>query len=493
MSYPPYGGPPYQAPPYGQPQPAFQQAPYQQPPYSQPPAYSQPPQQYGPPTGAPPPYGYQPAPQGYPPPQQPAQQDVSARLAQFYDTAAADGVVDSTEVMQAMNLFGITINKLQSQNLLVQIAGPQRRITKQSFINVLTGEVHRMRPDLAQPAQQRPLPPPDEMRRQLVIYYAGACADGIVDSQEIVTALKMFDVIIDINQARQLLVEIAGPQRRVNQDSFIAVLMNYIQRVRPSPYPPQQPPPGQYQQYPPPTQYGQQPLQQSHTQQPPYQPYGQPQPPTPAYGQAPYNPSSPSAYNPALSQSGYAQNASYQTPPPPQTLPTPGQPSPQPNTLQQSIYGQTPIPSAPPSAPPAEDFPQHPQQGYAPPCATNPPPPAPPPSYGAPPQQLPSPYGSGGHTQDPPPSSVAPYSQPPAPMGGPLPPHIESQLNSFYVHATQTGNFNTQQTVEACRLFGVSCDNDTAIRLLTEVAGAERRVTQARFVEVVGRYIASRV
>ncbi|KAK2941762.1 hypothetical protein BLNAU_23310 [Blattamonas nauphoetae] len=227
-------------------------------------------------------------------------------------------------------------------------------------------------------------------------------------------------------------------------------------------------------------------------EQPPSQPNGQPQPPTPAYGQAPYNHSSPSAYNPALSQSGYAQNASYQTPPPPQTLPTPGQPSPQPNTLQQSIYGQTPIPSAPPSAPPAEDFPQHPPQGYAPPCATNPPPPAPPPSYGAPPQQLPSPYGSGGHTQDPPPSSVAPYSQPPAPMGGPLPPHIESQLNSFYVHATQTGNFNTQQTVEACRLFGVSCDNDTAIRLLTEVAGAERRVTQARFVEVVGRYIASR-
>ncbi|KAK2941775.1 hypothetical protein BLNAU_23323 [Blattamonas nauphoetae] len=362
MSYPPYGGPPYQAPPYGQPQPAFQQAPYQQPPYSQPPAYSQPPQQYGPPTGAPPPYGYQPAPQGYPPPQQPAQQDVSARLAQFYDTAAADGVVDSTEVMQAMNL-----PKIFSFRLLAP-AQNHKTVVHQRAHRRSTPHATRPRPTSATAS----LPPPDEMRRQLVIYYAGACADGIVDSQEIVTALKMFDVIIDINQARQLLVEIAGPQRRVNQDSFIAVLMNYIQRVRPSPYPPQQPPPGQYQQYPPPTQYGQQPLQQSYTQQPPYQPYGQPQPPTPAYGQAPYNPSSPSAYNPALSQSGYAQNASYQTPPPPQTLPTPGQPSPQPNTLQQSIYGQTPIPSAPPSAPPAEDFPQHPPQGYAPPCATNP-------------------------------------------------------------------------------------------------------------------------
>ncbi|KAK2960134.1 hypothetical protein BLNAU_5017 [Blattamonas nauphoetae] len=52
-----------------------------------------------------------------------------------------------------------------------------------------------MRPDLAQPAQQRPLPPPDEMRRQLVIYYAGACADGIVDSQEIVTAEKLSPLV----------------------------------------------------------------------------------------------------------------------------------------------------------------------------------------------------------------------------------------------------------------------------------------------------------
>ncbi|KAK2960150.1 hypothetical protein BLNAU_5033 [Blattamonas nauphoetae] len=214
--------------PSDQPQPAFQQSLHQQPPSSQPPACSQHPQSDT--HNCPSPDCCQPAPHGCPP-YQPAQQDVSARLAQFYDTAAADDVVDSTEVMQAMSLFGITINKLQSQNVLVEIAGPQRRITKQSFINVLTGEVHRMRPDLAQPAQQRPLPPPDEMRRQLVIYYAGACADGIVDSQEIVTALKMFDVIIDINQARQLLVEIAGPQRRVNQDSFVAVLMNYIQRV----------------------------------------------------------------------------------------------------------------------------------------------------------------------------------------------------------------------------------------------------------------------
>ncbi|KAK2939898.1 hypothetical protein BLNAU_25192 [Blattamonas nauphoetae] len=417
MSYPPYGGPPYQAPPYGQPQPAFQQAPYQQPPTA----------------------NHQP-PQGYPPPQQPAQQDVSARLAQFYDTAAADGVVDSTEVMQAMNL-------------LLAPAQNHKTVVHQRAHRRSTPHATRPRPTSATAS----LPPPDEMRRQLVIYYAGACADGIVDSQEIVTALKMFDVIIDINQARQLL----------------------------------QPPPGQYQQYPPPTQYGQQPLQQSYTQQPPYQPYGQPQPPTPAYGQAPYNPSSPSAYNPALSQSGYAQNASYQTPPLPKHSPLLGSPPRSRTPSSRASTGRRRS-LGPPSAPPAEDFPQHPPQGYAPPCATNPPPPAPPPSYGAPPQQLPSPYGSGGHTQDPPPSSVAPYSQPPAPMGGPLPPHIESQLNSFYVHATQTGNFNTQQTVQACRLFGVSCDNDTAIRLLTEVAGAERRVTQARFVEVVGRYIASR-
>lgn len=143
------------------------------------------------------------------------------------------------------------------------------------------------------------------MEMKLNAYYSGACSDGAIDTNEVIAALKMFDIHIEKPAATALLRDIAGPTRRINQGSFTRTIIDYVMKRRPQGSFPARESTPPYGQYAPP--YG-------SSGQPPYgapppQTYSYP-PPGPSY--APPPPPPPSGYSPP---SGYPPPPTYGSPP----------------------------------------------------------------------------------------------------------------------------------------------------------------------------------
>ena len=124
---------------------------------------------------------------------------------------------------------------------------------------------------------------PVDLSLKLNSYYAGACTNGLIDTNKVVGAFKMLGITIAKPLAAQVLIRIAGPSKRITQNSFTTTIIDFIfeqESTQPTRglshgfvAPPQsvQAPPPPYQ-----PQYG-----------PPPQPYGNPYPPPGVYGPPP--------------------------------------------------------------------------------------------------------------------------------------------------------------------------------------------------------------
>ncbi|KAK2944351.1 hypothetical protein BLNAU_20745 [Blattamonas nauphoetae] len=322
------------------------------------------------------PYNPNPYPQYYPQ-QQPMQpyvpnaQQMQQQLMAYYAGACSDGLIDVNEIINAAAMFHVQIDHRTAQQLLVDIAGPQRRITRQGFVDGMIQFVQARTGTAPLPVPSRPLPHTSQMYPQLQAFYAGAVSDGLIDVNEVITALRLFGINIDKYQARNLLVQIAGPQQRITQQSFCDGIIRYTQTL----------------------------------------------PPAPGYAPAPQA-----------------------SAPPPQ------------------------LPGSYHSPPPQSQYPPPPQQSYPPPPLSNPS----------------APYQA--HQQSP--SAPSAHRQ--------LSQQEQVKLHNLYAQASANGAMNSNEVVTICSHFGVRITPQEASSLLTQVAGQVGRITQDRFVLIIGDFLAQR-
>ncbi|KAH7830623.1 uncharacterized protein MONOS_669 [Monocercomonoides exilis] len=237
-------------------------------------------------------YGYSaPLAPGYQPP--PDRRQMEIQLNAYYAGACSDGVIDTNEVMNAVKLFGITIDITTARSLLQQIAGPARHINQAGFTNTIIDFVLSRRPPpcyyssqsygspappyssptYGSPSYGAPPPPPPgyggfappppapppapiptslppgyspppgaitagpsatypnaQVASGLTKFYAEAAADGTIDGNEVIKACRMFGVGCDMAGASQLLAIVAAPEGRITQSKFVHHIGVYITR-----------------------------------------------------------------------------------------------------------------------------------------------------------------------------------------------------------------------------------------------------------------------
>ncbi|KAH7826095.1 uncharacterized protein MONOS_14855 [Monocercomonoides exilis] len=237
-------------------------------PYGAPPMYGS-----STPYGAPAPYGA-PSPYGAPPPAAPFDPfQARQQLVSYYAGACSDGVVETKEVQAAVTMFGVVCDPATATSLIQQIAGPERRITQQKFVETILGFVCSRKglPPPPPPGYGAPPPPPgygmpppppgyggyappapapsgyapppgaitygpgatypnQTVAAGLASFYARAAADGAIDSGEVIKACNQFGVGCDQAGAAQLLSIVAAPEGRITQDKFVHHIGVYVTR-----------------------------------------------------------------------------------------------------------------------------------------------------------------------------------------------------------------------------------------------------------------------
>ncbi|KAJ4454690.1 hypothetical protein PAPYR_10550 [Paratrimastix pyriformis] len=131
-------------------------------------------------------------------------------LKQFYRKAAGDGCVQVQEIVQACSICGMSIDPNSASNLLVKLAGPDRRLTE-----------HEFAAGLARFAE-------DNLGPQLRSFFQRACSDGMLQLAEIQQVLGMFGISIDLPTAQQVLVRIAGRDQRVTEREFVRGVLDFV-------------------------------------------------------------------------------------------------------------------------------------------------------------------------------------------------------------------------------------------------------------------------
>ncbi|KAH7815166.1 uncharacterized protein MONOS_12211 [Monocercomonoides exilis] len=198
------------------------------------------------------------------------------KLRKKYKKYSKDRSISTKEVKKCVEKVGGTINDTQAQQLLLQMAGSDRRMTENEFVY---GIMNYVKPGSAPQVSGASIPfgssapfgapsfapfDPNQARQQLSTYYAGACADGVVETKEVQAAVTMFGIMCDPPTATSLIQQIAGPERRITQQKFVETILGFVcsrKGLPPPPppgfgAPPPPPPPPGYGMPPPPTGLG---------------------------------------------------------------------------------------------------------------------------------------------------------------------------------------------------------------------------------------------
>ncbi|KAK2948075.1 hypothetical protein BLNAU_17022 [Blattamonas nauphoetae] len=158
----------------------------------------------------------------------PPTNEIHSRLSWFYRKASTDGFISSDTVKKGLEQFGVFISSRQAEFLLQEMADKKGVVTESLFVNQLALYLESFVGENPRPyATQIHLD--DETRKsQLSSFYAGAITDGFIDVDEVHRALGLFGVVCNRRQAKRVLVEMAGREKRITQHSFIYEILGFV-------------------------------------------------------------------------------------------------------------------------------------------------------------------------------------------------------------------------------------------------------------------------
>jgi hypothetical protein len=199
-----------------------------------------------------------------------------------YKRYCRDGSISTKEVRECVFAHGGRIDDYTCTQLLTTIAGADRRITEDEFTFEILNFLFKSQPVPYGlfPNSSEPFDP-YRARDVLHQFYSEAAGDNVVETREVRSAVFKFGLPCEASKAQELILMIAGPERRITRAKFVETLLGYICQMHRVAVPPPQSP--SYAAAPPPPSYSA-PVQPPSYSAPPS--YAPPPPSAPVIGPA---------------------------------------------------------------------------------------------------------------------------------------------------------------------------------------------------------------